>query len=288
MPKSVLEEAASFIVENNTDSVFVIGMSYPFIPRLQRINKSQKLEKKWNRYAMYASSLLGFEFTTKELNEPLTVSLIMWGTSNGVKFPHYQFFLNTSLIGSGFVTGKDSVYTFSIQNNSVDTTLHLIINYDNDKMSPTGDRNLFISDIQINEQPIDPITVRDYFVLAKLGNYYNLISNEMNIKHYLGDVGYDTSRVKIVQVDYDSFNKTLALAKGAKRHFSHSGIESLNIITTTKHSTRSYLNFKNCLKDYMVVGCIPIHDDIFEDKSLYARLDERGSLLLTWIYWWFH
>jgi hypothetical protein len=91
-----------------------------------------------------------------------------------------------------------------------------------------------------------------------------------------------------VEVNYHPINKSLALAKGAKKYFDKTEIKNINIITADKHSGRSYLNFKNCLEENIEVGCIPVKRDIPEKTSLYDGIDERVSLLVTWMYWWFH
>jgi hypothetical protein len=285
---AIVDDALKYIVENKIDSVFVVGMKNSNTSvGLHEIDKTRKLKKNGNTYAVYWDGILGFEIPSEKLQESFTLHVKMRGTSDINHFPHYEIFVNTGLIGSGFVNEKDSDYEFILSKSIADSLTYILINFDNDKLTSTGDRNLYISDIYIDSLDIDSLTTDNFFIynIIDPNNYY--IPKLNTIKYYLGDLGYDTSRVKLVEVDYDSFNKTLALAKGAKKYFSHTEVKNINIITANKHSSRSYLNFKNCLEENIEVGCIPENSEI-QEKSLFAGIDERVSLLSTWIYWWFH
>lgn len=286
---TIVDDALNYIAENSIDSVFVVGMKNSNTSvGLQEIDKSRKLEKTRNTYAVLWDGILGFEIPSEKLKESFTLNLKMRGTGDNEHFPHYGIFANNRLIGSGFVNEKDSSYEFILSKNSADSLTYILINFDNDRLTSTGDRNLYISDINIDSVNIDSVSSDNFFISNTVKPYFNYVSKLYSIKYYLGDLGYDTSRVKPVEVNYDPFNKTLALAKGAKKYFSKTDVKNINLITASKHSTRSYLNFKNCLEENIEVGCIPGNSEIQEKKSLYEGIDERVSLLLTWIYWWFH
>lgn len=286
---SIIEDASNYIVKNNIDSVFVVGMkNLNNSINLQEINKTRKLEKKRNTYAMYWSGILGFEIPTEKLKETFTLHIKMRGTRDIKHFPHYKIFVNKQLISTGFVNETDSVYEFNIPNYITDSLTYILINFDNDIATSQGDRNLYISDIYINTMNIEALTTKNFFISDTLKTIMDFVSNANNIKNYLKDLGYDSSKVKLIEVNYDSFNKTLALAKGAKIYFSNSEVKNINIITAKNHSRRSFLNFKNCLEKKVKVGCIPRKDDTQNKFSLPVGIDERISLILTWIYWWFH
>ncbi len=285
---AIVDDAFKYIVENEIDSVFVFGMKNSNTSvGLHEIDKTRKLMKNGNTYAVYWDGILGFEIPSDKLQESFTLHVKMHGTSDISHFPHYEIFANTGLIGSGFVNEKDSDYEFIVPRGMIDSLTYILINFDNDLSTSTGDRNLYISDIYIDSLDIDSVSTDNFFISNIIDPRNYSIPQLSTIKYYLGDLGYDTSRVKLVEVDYDSFNKTLALAKGAKKYFSHTEVKNINIITAKKHSSRSYLNFKNCLEENIEVGCIPGISAV-QEKDLFEGIDERVSLLSTWIYWWFH
>jgi len=289
IPSSVVEDASQYIQENNIDSVFVIGMknSNKSIS-LEEIDKSKPLQKKEDAYALYWDAVLGFEIPSSKLQESFTLNIGMHGTSDNDFFPHFKIVVNNRVIATGFVSSEDSVYKFPVLGKITDSSTYILIHFDNDEPTSIGDRNLYVSSINLNSVQIDSIKTGSFLVPSSVELNADCISKLHTVKYYLSDLGYDTARVRLVEVEYDSFNKSLAIAKGAKQYFFSTEINSINIFTTTIHSRRSYFNFKNCLKKNIEVGCIPGNSNKQKEASLYGGFDERISLLATWIYWWFH
>ncbi|MBN1186777.1 MAG: hypothetical protein JXB49_31150 [Bacteroidales bacterium] len=283
---SVLEEATNYIVENGIDSIFIVGMKNPNTSVSKKeFDKTRKLKKnKNNEYILYWGGILGFEIPIEELEESFTLQVKMRGKRYANLFPHYRIFFNQQLINSGFVSEKDSVYQFTVSKNSTDSSAFVIINFDNN----FADKTLFISDVSIDRKDMGSIMLDNFFISYSEKPDFNYVPKTNEIKNYIGDRGFDTSKVKIIEVGYASFNRTLALAKGAKKHFNNSKVKSINIITVNNHSRRSYINFNNCLEKNMKVGCIPLSPVVKKEVSFLGGLDGRVSLLLTWMYWWFH
>ena len=207
----------------------------------------------------------------------------MYGKSYAELLPHFQIFYNQQFINSGFVTEQDSVYQYTVSKETTDSLNYILINFDNDMSDGKDDRILYISRICLDKMDIDSIMLDNFF----LPYIKNMIPRMNFVKKYLGDRGYDTLRVKLIAVN-DAYNKTLALAKGAQMYFSKNEVKNINILTMNNHSNRSYINFKNCLERNMEVGCIPVKTNIEKKTPFLGGLDARGSLLLTWIYWWIH
>ncbi|WP_143525174.1 carbohydrate-binding domain-containing protein [Labilibacter marinus] len=286
---AVAEDAQNYFVENNIDSIFIIGMKYPdSTVSLQELNTARKLKKRENTYSMYWSGILGFEISSEKLKDPSVLSIKMRGSIGDNTYPHYNIYANKTLIGSGFVNEKDSVYKFNISNKIDDPLSHVLIYFDNDHLTSTGDRNLYVSERYIDSINIDSIATDNFFIIKAEPFNFKFISNLRSVKCYLNDLGIDSARVRLVETPYCPINKTLAMAKGAKEYFNKTDIQNLNIITATEHSSRTYLNFKNCLQENMEVGCIPSEKSIQNKKSFYSGIDERISLTLTWMYWWFN
>lgn len=288
---NAVEESVKYIKENNIDSVFVVEMKNPDLQNITdfaELNKSERLKKSYNRYGLYWNGTLGFEIPTRKLEDSISIQLKMHGNKNLGYFPHYKILVNSSFLASGFSTDVDSIYQFTTKDITSDSLTYLFINFDNDIKSLYGDRDLFVSDIMINSLAVDSLATNEFFIFGDktLGNL--LCSEGVNLKFYLSELGYDSSRIKLIQTNYQRPNRTLALAKGAKKYFQNSKIENINILTTNTHSRRSYINFKNCLEN-INVGCIPRGDEILrKESSVYNCIDDRVSLILTWIYWWFH
>ncbi len=286
---SIVDDASNYIIENNIDSVFIVGMKNPDSSvSLKEIDKTRKLQKNKDTYGMYWSGILGFEIPSYMLKDSFSLNMTMHGNGDNKHFPHYEIYMNKQLFSTGFVNEHDSAYKFNLSKNITDSLTYILINFDNDISSSLGDRNLYVSNIYVDTIEIESIATDNFFLASTKAPNIDFSSKLNNIKYYLKDLDYDTSKVKLIEVDYDPFNKTLALAKGAKKYFNKTEVRNFNIITAKKHSRRSYLNFKNCLEENINVGCIPQEAPEKENYSLYDGLDERISVFLTWIYWWFY
>jgi hypothetical protein len=289
IPRTIVEDAVTYIDKNEIDSVFVVGMKNANTSvSLQEIDKTGKLQKSGNTYALIGDGVLGFEIPSEKLNESFALNIQMRGTGDLNYFPHYEVFVNKQMVGSGFVTERDSCYEFVSFASLTDPFTYVLINFDNDCETSTGDRNLYISDIYIDSLNFDSLISDNFFISNTDVPNFNFVSRLNTIQYYFEDLGYDTSRLQVVEVNYEPLNMTLALAKGAKKYLGGTEMNSINIITAYKHSRRSYLNYKNCFGDNIEVGCIPGNRYINKNSSIYDGMDERVSLFFTWIYWWFH
>jgi hypothetical protein len=283
-----MEFAANYIIDKNYDSVFIVGMKTPNNKTpIQEVRKIKKAKEADHSYFLTRNGILGFIVPTEKTGSNSILNITMRGSSALNLFPHYQVFANEQLVGSGFVNENDSIYTFDLSNKIASPITYISINYDNDIMTSVEDRNLIISDLYIDSKNIDSISLGDFYIHNGQRMHYEFISGLKKVKYYLADRGYDTSKVKLIGLEPKSFNKSIAIAKGAEEYFGQSNIESINIITIRNHSGRSVFNFKKAIRN-IEFGSIIINNHSEYENSLMYRIDERMSLLFTWMYWWFH
>lgn len=211
----------------------------------------------------------------------------MRGSVNNKLFAHYNIYIDKDFIGSGFTSKNDSIYKYTIKNSGISNSKYVLINFDNDKFTDNEDRNLYVSDVQINSKAINLMAIDIFFLKSNSQSGKALISELYSIKNYLSDLGIDTLKIKVVKSNSSSHNNTLTLANTARKYFLTTNIKNVNVITPDFHSRRSYLNFKNCLKNVVEIGCIPMKTEKKKRKRL-NKIDDRVSLLFTFLYWGFH
>lgn len=286
--RAFLEETVRQIDVSTVDTFYIIGMDRSKYYNPYKIKEGYI---KYKSFVLYGEGIATFDLPTNILSKNNQITLNFRGEAVNQICPHFILKVNQQKIASGFVTPNDSCYSFQFSKPASDS-LHIItIEFDNDSDYKQGnDRNLEISNIKINNTPIESLAVKSYYFYTIGKNLRIYISPSRNSIGYLTDLGVDSNRIKLIPLNYIRDNKTKAIAQGAERYFASSTIRDLNIITSEGHSRRSYINFHNCLAENNIdVGCISVTAPQLRDDSMkrkiYLAIDKRVSLVGTWAYW---
>jgi uncharacterized SAM-binding protein YcdF (DUF218 family) len=286
--RMVIENAPSFFLDEKIDSIFIFDFFKDKTSiSLKDVDRSVKLKQRNTAYSLSWNGTLIFEIPTSKLQDTFTLSLTMRGSVSKNRLAHFNIFINKKLIDSNFTTKERSAYNYTIQKNSANDTTYVLINFDNDVVVNNEDRNLYVSNIFINSEDIHSLAIDHFFIPSNSESGMALISELNSLKNYLTDFGLDPLKIKVIKVNQKNNNNTFTLATAAKAYFITSKIKNANVITPDFHSRRSYLNFKNCLKDSLEIGCIPINTNLTKN-TLQNNIDERASLLFTMMYWAFY
>lgn len=296
VPVTLLEELKSKNIIDKADSIYIIGMEFPEKQNLLtqiRNNNPQSIASKKNNNTnfLYKNTCLLYCVNSHQLEEPTTLYINMKGDFAFNYYPHYKIIIDDQIVSSGFVSGKDSLYSFKINHFFKDSLVLIQIQYDNDFWGGKGiDRNLHISTININSTNIDSISLYHQIIsdeaLRNLPQPFS--SNAHNKKHYLEDLGIDPNKIKVIETKYTkNRNITLYLSKAAGLYFQNHPQKDFLIATTMMHSHRTYLNFKNSLSKETNLGCMAIKVE-YGKKERINKTDEIFSLIFSYLYWLFN
>ena len=216
------------------------------------------------------------------------------GINRGI-YTHINVILNDSLVKDFFVPDSLTSLSFSTDMKIIHS---MVIDFDNDsRCSRQHDRNIAISDILINGISVNKLNTDTYVTSSYNTESYprGVASQAEATKNYLIQLGMDASKIVVVSSPYTEINKTLANSLALGKYINANGkdFKKINIITTEKHSHRSYVNYKNTVKNAKV-GIIPISetDVTCEDRKTKNNelliVDEKISLAITRLYWLFH
>jgi hypothetical protein len=247
------------------------------------------LEESTDKVDMAWSGMLIYEIPTNKIQYPDMLNISMYGTPVNNIYPHFKIFINDSLLKSGFVNDSDSVFSFSLKKYTPDKNFSLKIYFDNDAMIKDSDRNMFVTRVLIDSTNINKIASKKYYLLMNNDDSEFFDSGTEDIKRYLTDFGIEPDKIKIAETNNELLNNTLALSKKAGNFFKNSKIKDLNIYANSHHSGRTFLNFRNCIKKDIKIGCIATDSENDPDWFMfYENVDERISLFFSWVYWWFN
>lgn len=291
LPSNTIESASQYIINNKIDSIWIIGMK-PKNENTSNLGFSEKdgfqIKKQNGRMKIAWSGVYNYELSSEKIPASGVFKIGMFGTQIRDIYPYYKIFANKRLLKTGFVTNLDSIYSIPLPI-LTDTIVNLMICYENDAMIRKSDRNLYITSVFIDSLKVEDIAQKKFFVKKGKKRIPFLGSPMENMKNYLAEFRVDSNKIKIVESKYKALNRTLALANLAGNYLKNTEIEDLNIFTTTYHSRRTYLNFRNCINENIRIGCIASDSENKPRWFKFTRnLDERISLLYSWVYWWFN
>ena len=217
------------------------------------------------KYRLYSNSVLVFTLNkTPELRDENDINLKIQATGSygGDLKSAMNVWLNDSIAGTCLVDKKLSVYTLKINNSIPDS---IGIEFINDTLFANKDRNLFIKEVYLGKLPISGISTIKIDRMPWDGkNIQNDFAPSFadNFKEHLIVLGVSDEKIIPVSVKYSKRNRTYKSALGLKKYIHNSGsnIKSINVVTLSAHSRRTYYTMKSVLGNNVQIGIIPLQD----------------------------
>jgi hypothetical protein len=289
--KEHLEQLKTYLDGYVYDSLFIVGMDYKKSIENNDAAGDQDKKMKPHSYsgktAMLANGCLEYIFANPTRTNHQQLEMGMYGTCALGFCPHYNIFVNGRFLGSGLVTEKDSTYIFEIPDGLYAPEMKLTVFFDNDmKFDRHSDRNLVISAVALNGQPIEPLHGTPFYT-KNAPSFFQMDNNGKNARQYLLDLGLDTLKTRIIETGWEAHNKTFYYSRAAGQYLNKSNIPDIKVITAQNHSRRTYLSFRGSISPEIAVGCIyfEAHNETLTVPSLFV---EAASCIWTWVYWLFH
>lgn len=205
---------------------------------------------------------------------------------------HFVFWVNNERIDDYYTTEKRGRYRIPWTGNlsSIDS---LMIQFDNDKVSEKGDRNLSIDKFTLNginllfeNTDMFRDTGRPFgrFRWNASGNSFAEISAQRFIH-----MGINRNKVIAVPNEYFNLRRTHGNALALKNWLTENElqIEGLNIVSMDYHSRRTWLTYRKLLSEYGEVGIISAENVPLEHsrKKKYKNvLRESIAMVYYWIF----
>ncbi len=282
IPPPSLEYAAEYLLKNDIDSVYLVGVGHEcsFKKNTDSENLSFPVNIVSNGYVMMHPNDENIQ------GDSICIDIEGYSANNIGAF--VLFFVNDQLIDQRIISGRDTINI-----HCKDALKNLIIYFANDTYcKKKEDRNLRIHSIAFDQ---------DKFKLEKqLGGVHILpeelaMSDAKKVQLYLEELGHSNICFEWIERNTNKNNKTLQAAllfkKWMEKQAKPTKRLKVNIFTSKYHSERTYINYKNALKPYAEIGIITADETFYNcdsphaDNNFFAWVDESVSLIYTKLYW---
>jgi hypothetical protein len=201
---------------------------------------------------------------------------------------HFVVWINNQAVEDYYTTKSGGIFRIELSTEKVDS---IMIQFDNDKVTKKGDRNLLVERVFFNNENL---LAEGYDIYIDRGNPFGrhrrnfaAISYAERAANYFVDMGLPEDKIIPVTNHYSNLRRTygnaLALKKWiAKRNADTSNIEGINIFTLDYHSRRTWLTYRRFLKEFDIkTGVIPADDNLHkQSKRLYYLRATKESVSL--------
>ena len=203
---------------------------------------------------------------------------------------HFNFFVNDSLFADFFARKREKKYGIRWKGRLEDID-SLMIQFDNDRVSKRGDRNLYVKEIIIDHKIIIPYLYNSVYDIGSLDGENKIInnfsSNAEETRNDLIGMGVDSSRILAIPGEGTYINRTLKSAITLRDWLISSKIKvrGINMISFGPHARRKWMIYSIILgRDYNV-GIISFPDFNKPDflENIIIELREFFGLVYYWI-----
>jgi hypothetical protein len=292
-----IEQAAEYgLQENGTYHYFINGFNYPDVDNhccmdSIFISDPETTESGSGVWLLTNGSLQIHipENLNCKTGDTVVFNLLTKGKVVAGYAAHFNVIINGHRVGGGFTQEEPEYYQF----NWVAGHLGLqsvFIRFNNDLWTHSGDRNLFVSSINIADQHIKPGPENSRIIYDSniWTTGFNSQADEM--ADYLIALDLDPSRITILRFDPVQQNQTRVAAMAFVHYLEQHSISSINVVTSGFHSRRTWVTYKTLAGNNTTLGVLffpmdaaPKYDHRFSYRKDLQILNEFISYFSNWI-----
>lgn len=251
MPPYALKMAAEEFINGDYDYLITTGLKLP------------------NHMEMFMNGYLIYSFNDKKINTGESsfthIELEAFASPGGKNKAHFNLWVNDSLIADYWV-GKH------VQKNSENIQMDfseidsILIEFDNDGVSSSGDINLFFKNLSINGKSYSPYSDNVFYDIGRLDGRHrrknNIRSYAESAQQTLINYGVEDSKILSVPAKPTNINRTLESSIAFSDWLGQSDLEvkGMNIVSLGTHSRRTWKTYKSVLNHSFPVGIIALKD----------------------------
>jgi hypothetical protein len=181
----------------------------------------------------------------------------------GSERSHFTLLINDTPAGEWYAEEKKGRYGISWNGDLPDID-SITIQFDNDRMDETGDRNLLVSRIIADNRISVPYIDNSVYEIITSNGLRRIRNREMsvaeNARQWLILAGIDSSFVTAVPASRVRINRTLTSALAFRDWLKTRDIsvKGINIVSMGSHSRRTWLTYSKILGDRYRTGIITV------------------------------
>jgi hypothetical protein len=176
---------------------------------------------------------------------------------------HFNFYINNSQTGSFFADTKSARYKVRWEGR-LSGADSIMVEFDNDSLSDSEDRNLYIKSIHVDNRLVIPYLNNSVYDILQAGKHIRSINNiktgAESARVRLIMAGIDSSLITAVPAKNTSINRTLASALAFREWLKTNRfqIRGINIVSVGPHAKRTWITYNKVLKAGYPIGIISV------------------------------
>jgi hypothetical protein len=219
-----------------------------------------------------------------------TIDIEAYSSLGGANRAHFNVFVNDSLL-SDFLAERHTRKYRIVWEGNLNKVDSIYVQFDNDKWDKSGDRNLFVKEIIIDDKVNIPYLNNSvYAIINRNGEKRitnNINSNAELAKKQLISLGIDSSLITAVPAERVVINRTLTSALAFRDWLKLNNVEvkGINIISMGTHARRTWMTYNRILKEKYDIGIISL-PEMGDQNFLFKRGLKTIRETLGIIYYW--
>jgi hypothetical protein len=186
---------------------------------------------------------------------------------------HFNLFINDSPAGDFLADKKRKKYRVGWEGNlrEIDSVM---IQFDNDSMDKTGDRNLYVKGISADHKIFIPYLNNSVYNILRSDGPLRIVNNIQSgaeyARRYLILSGIDSALITAVPAKGVKINRTLSSALALREWLKTNKFEikGINIISMGAHARRTWMTYNRVLNNKYKIGIISISDTAIQYSHL--------------------
>jgi len=284
---TTLEKFSAHIIDHKPDSIFLYGWYFDCSPPATKADTiPQEEEKSAMKLIGNSTIYITPEFPTQEKPESSALTLVLEGDSARGYAAHYSLFINDHLVKTGFAGRNQKIIKVKLAPQKFKT---IGITFDNDTRTETGDRNLSVVSVSLNNTKLTSSNATWATQRSSFTNIGSYRSNAQYVKQYLHDLGVDTTIIQTYLTTLPTRGNTLALARKFNQvQQQRTALQSaqMYIFGDNTHALRSFVSFRRAAYTPENIGIYthPREKDNIAVNSFRNKLKETFTVIFVLLF----
>ena len=214
----------------------------------------------------------GFKTDLENENNSHIIEIVARSKMGGKYCSDFNLYINDSLITDFTADEKPRKYgvMWASPLSEIDS---IMVQFTNDYLDESGDRNLYVKEIVIDNEHIIQYQFNSVFDIGKIGGNNRIVNDYRShpeiLRNRLIKNGLDSLKVVAVTGGKTKINRTLTGALAFRDWLRKSGyqVSGVNIITMSIHARRTWITYKKVLDKSIETGIISLPNFESPDKK---------------------
>jgi len=202
-----------------------------------------------------------------------TIEVDAFSEPGGNGLAHFNLFINNSPEGNFYAEQRRKKYRINWEGNLADID-SVVVQFDNDSMNESGDRNLYVRGISADREQFIPYLNNSVYDIERSYGFLRIVNNitsgAENARVRLILKGIDSSLITAVPAERVRINRTFSSALAFREwvKLNNADIKGINIVSMGPHARRTWMTYNKVLNNKYEIGIISVPDNTVQSSHI--------------------